>query len=176
MEHHLNHTVDSRATTDTSTCNSRGRTTKELFTRLWDVDSIGFTSFDQRWIVLCRLDTIQVVFGMRACFKHLNNCRYLIEANIVLLTKILRVGSAWASRPAIMQAAAPPVHYQGKHLDIRELRFTSSKNDIVGEVRRIGHGMNCQRVLLPILKQKTAVGSSHDTQICRSDVAESHIK
>lgn len=83
MEHHLNHTVDSRATTDTSTCNSRGRTTKELFTRLWDVDSIGFTSFDQRWIVLCRLDTIQVVFGMRACFKHLNNCRYLIEANIV---------------------------------------------------------------------------------------------
>lgn len=75
-----------------------------------------------------------------------------------------------------MQAAAPPVHYQGKHLDIRELRFTSSKNDIVGEFRRIGHGMNCQRVLLPILKQKTAVGSSHDTQICRSDVAESHIK
>jgi len=65
----------------------------------------------------------------------------------------------------MMQAAAPPINYEERHLEARKKRITSSKNNIVGEFSGISHGVSYQQVsLLPLtLKQKTTVGSSHDS-------------
>lgn len=62
----------------------------------------------------------------------------------------------------MMQAAAPPINYEERHLEARKTRITSSKDNIVGGFSSISHAVSCQQVsLLPlILKQKTTVGSS----------------
>lgn len=62
----------------------------------------------------------------------------------------------------MMQAAAPPINYEERHLEARKTRITSSKDNIVGGFSSISHAVSCQQVsLLPlILKQKTTAGSS----------------
>jgi len=67
------HTIDSRTTPNTSTSDSSAGTAQYFITWLWSVDSIGFTAFGQRWKVPRRLDTLQIVFGVRPRFKYLNN-------------------------------------------------------------------------------------------------------